>query len=608
MVESVPFSYQITMNTFRENGYAPIGAYGLIGDGRGVALVCADGAIDWLAVPKVDTPPFLSAIIDAPKGGSLRVAPAADYRVRRRYLQGTMVLETAFETDRGTLRVTDAITVGFQGRLPWSELARKVEADGGPVPVRWELRPGTRFDTVRPWVHERDGVPFVLSGDLLAALVLDGLGGAIMQDEIIRGETVVEPGHPALLALVVAQDKPLRLPGPADVLRRLDHSVRQWQEWTNLIDYSGPHRDQVTRSALTIKALSNIETGALAAAPTTSLPEVLGSSRNFDYRYGWVRDSAFMIDALSSLGLSEQVDSSLSWLLQGVQKTAPAVHVFYTIAGEPASGEMEKKDLLHGYKGSGPVMVGNKAATQTQHGTYGDLFGAVSRYVEGGGHLDTETGLTLAKLADQLCDEWPKPDAGLWELSTDERYTSSLINSWTALDRVCRLAEKGEVPPLHLDRWQRSKDAIHGYADEHCWSKTKSCYTFYAGTDELDAATLLAARTGFLAGDDRRLSSTIDAIRAELTAEGALLYRYSGAAKQEHAFVACTFWMIEALCYAGRTDEAGHLLEGALRYANDLHLWSEEIDPSNGALSGNFPIGISHLAVIGAITAYAAAL
>jgi GH15 family glucan-1,4-alpha-glucosidase len=269
---------------------------------------------------------------------------------------------------------------------------------------------------------------------------------------------------------------------------------------------------------------------------------------------------------------------------------------------------MEKKELLDGYKGSGPVVIGNNAAVQTQHGCYGDLFGAVGRYVTDGGRLDTGTGLTLAKLADQLCDEWAKPDAGLWELGKYERYTASLINSWAALDWACHLAESGEVPPLHLQRWRQAKDDIRAYADQHCWSERKCSYTFYAGTDGLDAATLLAARTGFLAGGDRRLSSTIDAIRAELTAQGPLLYRYSGADQEEHAFVACTFWLIEALSYAGRTAEAGELLGDALRYANDLDLWSEEIDPSNRALLGNFPIGISHLAVIGAITAYAAAL
>lgn len=594
--------------TRREDGYAPIGSYGFIGDGHGCALVCEDGSVDWLAVPGLDSPPFLAALIDASSGGRLLIQPAVEHRVRRRYLEGTMILETIFETAVGTLRVTDALTEGFQGRLPWSELARSVEVDVGAVPVRWELRPGTRLATVRPWVHDRDNVPYVLSGDLLAAVILDGLGEPVFDGDTVRGAAIIEQGSTALLALVVAKNSPLRLPSAGDIRRRVEHTARQWKGWTELIDFDGPYAAEAVRSALVIKALSAKESGALAAAPTTSLPEVVGSSRNFDYRYGWVRDSSFMMDALSRMGLTEEVDASLSWLLKCVQQTAPAVHVFYTLDGRPAPGDQESINLLPGWKGSSPVVAGNKAATQTQLGSYGDLMGAVGRYVDQGGRLDTQTGLTLAQLADQLCDEWTKPDAGLWELTTYERYTSSLINSWAALDRVVRLAERGEVPAIHLQRWQDTRQAVRRFADTECWSEAKGSYTFYAGTDDLDAATLLAARTGFLKGSDRRLWTTIDAIRQELTAEGPMLYRYTQAAQEEHAFVACTFWLIEAMCYAGRTREARELLDGALGYANDLGLWAEEVDPSSGALVGNFPIGISHLAVVGAITAYAAAL
>lgn len=591
----------------RPHGYAPISDYGLVADGHGAALVCSDGSVDWLAVPKVDTPPFLASILDSSKGGFLRLAPTVEHRVQRRYLDGTVVLETTFKTESGTLRVTDSLNEGIAGRLPWSELARCVEAEGAAIPLRYELCPGTRFDTVRPWVHERDGVPFVLSGDLLAALVLEGLGDPIVEPNRVWGDAVVHPGDPVLLALVVAKDAPLTLPQPADVRRRLAHSVGRWRSWSDVVEYDGPYRDEVLRSALTIKALSDRDSGAVAAAPTTSLPERIGSSRNFDYRFCWVRDTAFMIDALTRLNLTEEVDGSLSWLLSCVQETAPAVHVFYTLAGQATSGEMEEKEHLEGYECSAPVMVGNKAASQTQHGSYGDLLGAVSRFVDRGGRLDTGTGVVVCKLLDQLCDEWTLPDAGIWELSSYERYTSSLINSWAALDRGCRLAAKGELPSFHLARWEVTREAVHGFADEHCWSASKSAYTFYAGSEELDAAVLLAARTGFLSGDDDRLWTTIDAIRSELSAEGPLLYRYSGAREEENAFVACTFWLIEALCYAGRVTEAGKLLEGALAYANDLALWSEEIDPADRALLGNFPIGISHLAVIGAITAYHAA-
>lgn len=588
--------------TDRDERYLPIEDYALLGDGHGAALVGRDARVDWLAVPKVDEPPFLAAVLDADHGGFFSLVPTSEFQVRRRYKPGTMVLETEFETSSGILRVTDALTQGFMGKLPWTELARHIEAEGGPVAFRWELQPGSRLSKFRPWVHARDGMPFVLSGDLLAAVVHEHAGTPVIEDGRIRGEAEVTPGRSSLLALVLAKKKPLRLPRPEDIRKRMEHGIDEWKSWSSLIGYDGPHRESVVRSAMTIKSLASADSGALAAAPTTSLPEVVGGSSNFDYRYAWVRDASFMIDALSRLGLSEEVDASLAWLLRAVQETAPDVHVFYTLDGRPAGGEQETPEMMEGYKHSDPVTIGNKAARQTQHGSYGDLFGAVARYVDHGGHLDTETGLTLAKLADKLCDEWPKPDAGLWELGEYRRYTSSMINSWTALDRAVALAEQGEIPDFHVERWRLERDDVHRFSDEHCWSESKQTYTFYAGTDQLDAAVLLAARTGFLRPDDPRLWTTIDAIRRELTADGPLLYRYSGAGQKENAFVACTFWLIEAMAIAGRKKDASSLLDGALAYANDLGLFGEEIRPADGSHRGNFPIGISHLAVIGAIT------
>lgn len=591
----------------RQERYLPIGDYGLLADGHGSALVGSDGRIDWLAVPTLDSDPFLAAVLDAEDGGFFSIAPVGEHRVRRRYCPGTMVMETEFETDSGVLRLTDALTQGFQGRLPWSEVARVIDVEGGPLTVRWELRPGTRLATTRPWVHERDGTPFVLSGDILAAVVHDHMGTPVIEDGRVQGEVELAAGQPALLTLVLAQDKPLRLPRPEDVRKRMAHTLDGWRRWSDLIRYEGPYREEVLRSALVIKALASADSGALAAAPTTSLPEVVGGSRNFDYRFGWVRDASFMIDALTRLGLSEEVDASLTWLLRAVHRTAPDVKVFYTLDGQPAGGDQSERSLLEGYKESTPVLVGNKAGAQTQHGSYGDLFGAVARYIDRGGRLDTESGLTLAKLADKLCDEWPKPDAGLWELTDDRPYTSSLINCWNAVHRAVELAEAGQVPSFHAERWRLERDRIHRFVEDHCWSDAKQSLTFYAGTDDLDAAVLLAARCGFLDRDDPRLSTTIDAIRRELTADGPLLYRYTGADKEENAFVACTFWLIEAMAIAGRRTEAGSLLEEALPRATDLGLWGEEIDPADGTHRGNFPIGISHLAVIGAITALASA-
>ena len=278
----------------------------------------------------------------------------------------------------------------------------------------------------------------------------------------------------------------------------------------------------------------------------------------------------------------------------------------YTVAGEPAEAEMSSLEWLPGYRGSLPVHVGNSAASQLQLGAYGDLMDAVWRYCEDSARLDADDTRSLAALVDHLCAQWRSEDSGLWELSSHEHYTSSKLGCWVALDRAVRLAEDGQLPDLRLTRWRAERDTVRAWIDEHCWSQTKQSYTFYAGTDELDVATLLMARTRFLAPDDPRLASTIKAVRTELSAGGPLLYRYTGMAEQEGAFLVCTFWLIEALAFIGRRDEAAALLEQALGYAGHVGLFSEELDPATGELRGNLPQGLTHLGVIGAATALAA--
>lgn len=591
----------------RADGYAPIAGYALLGNGQGCALVALDGSIDWLAAPSVTTEPFLAAVLDSGQGGRFVAQPTGEFDCTRSYIDSTMVLETTFVTPSGVLKVTDAMTLGV-GCLPWNELARRLEVVRGSVEIRWELQPGTRLASVRPWVHRRDGRPFVLAGDVLAALVTDSVGDPIVENGPVHGSAVLKQGQPALLALVSALDAPLMIPAPDAICARVDDTVAFWRQWSKKIRYEGPFSDELRRSILVLAALRDSRTGALAAAPTTSLPEVVGKGRNFDYRFGWVRDASFMLDAFAEVELDAEMDDSLRWLLAGVSRTAPDVHVFYKLNGEPAGDEEEKLEVLDGYRGSTPVVLGNKAASQRQTGAYGDLFGAVRRHVQRGAHLDTDTALMLAGCADRLCDVWPLPNAGIWELGDDRQYTSSLINSWSALKSAVDLVQRAQLPDVHAQRWADTADAVHAWTDEHCWSSSKQSYTFYAGTDDLDASVLLAARTGFLAGGDHRLWSTIDAIRRELTAEGPWLYRYTGAAKEENAFVCCTFWLIEALSIAGRTAEAKDLLDGALANANDVGLWSEEIDPLSGAFLGNFPLGLSHLSVAGAIHAYNRAL
>ncbi|MFN2534682.1 MAG: glycoside hydrolase family 15 protein [Pseudonocardiaceae bacterium] len=595
------------MTFTRSNGYASLGGYSLLADGRAGALVAADGAIDWFAAPRLDAAPVCAALLDPADGGTIALAPTVDYQATQRYVEGTMAVETTFRTAGGTVVVTDALTVGAASWLPWTELARRVETRSGEVPMRWQVRAGHRLSTARPWVHRRAEVPFVEAGDVQLAVVTDRIGAAEVTDEAVTGQFVARHGERALLAVIVTGGEPLRVPQAAEIHARIDLTVQRWRRWSANITYQGPHPDVVRRSALILKALTVAPRHGIAAALTTSLPEEIGGQRNFDYRFGWVRDSSFALDAMTRLGLSEEVHAALSWILHAVERTAPEVRSLYTLDGQPASAQMTSRSFVPGYRGSSPVNVGNSAASQTQLGAYGDVMDAVWHYSNHGGYLDAASATGLAAIADHTCDLWRGKDAGIWELGNDEHYTISKIGCWVALDRAVRLAEAGQLTSPHIGRWRCERAAVRAWIEQHCWSNTKQAFTFYAGTAELDAAVLLAARTGFLTADDPRLSSTIDAIRTELGAKGPLLYRYTGMAQHEGAFLACTFWLIEALTHAGRLDEASALLDEATAYAGDTGLYSEEVDPATGQLRGNLPQALTHLALIGAATAVAGA-
>jgi GH15 family glucan-1,4-alpha-glucosidase len=583
----------------RTDGFAPIGAYGVIGDGRSLALVAADGAVDWWAVPAMDAPPVFAALLDPEAGGSFTICPAVPYRAERRYVPGTGVLETTFTTDGGQVRVTDALNRDVAGLLAWPELAREVRAVLGEVPMRWRVTPGTRLRRARPWAARSDGTPLLGVGDLAIAVIADGAGEPRTARAEVGGEFTARPGRGALLALAVTDRAPLTVPPPEQVRARLRATEEAWARWCATVCYDGPHRDLVVRSAMTLKLLAYAPTGALMAAGTTSLPEAIGGKRNFDYRYGWIRDTSFALEALIRLGLRHEAHGTLTWLLDAVSGKGPDIRPFYGLRGDVPD---EMRELpLRGYRDSRPAFDGNKAVTQSQWGGYGDMLDSVWLAVDRAGVvLDPGTGRMLEDMAGQVCDVWAEPDAGIWELGDSRHYTISKFACWAALDRVIRLADRGQVPARDAGRWRAEAAAIREWTDEHCWSPDKRAYTFYAGVDDLDAAVLLAGRTGYLAGDDPRLGQTIDAVRAEL-ADGPAVYRYTGSRGKEGAFVACSFWLADALARAGRRAEAREIWDGiTARAGNDLGLLSEEFDPATGELLGNLPQALSHLALISA--------
>jgi GH15 family glucan-1,4-alpha-glucosidase len=369
----------------------------------------------------------------------------------------------------------------------------------------------------------------------------------------------------------------------------------RWESWESTLTYDGRWRDEVRRSALMLKLLQFGPTGAVAAAGTTSLPERIGGDRNYDYRYMWVRDASFTIDALVGLKLEAEAHAALAFLLRCIGSTGPELKIFYRLDG--ALDNSEQQLSAPGYRGSRPVRSGNSAADQTQLGTFGHLLDAVGRYVDAGHLLDPRTGRLLADVADRCCDDWAGADSGIWELPDNRQYTQSKMGCWAALDRAVRLHERGQIPSTHADRWRHERDLIHDWVDEHCWSAAKNAYTFYAGTDDLDAATLLAAQTGFARGE--RLAGTVEAIRREL-AEGPLVYRYTGSDRQEGAFLACSFWLASALAALNRRDEAVKQMDETVALANDLGIMSEEISVKDHRALGNVPQALSHLALINA--------
>jgi GH15 family glucan-1,4-alpha-glucosidase len=589
----------------RCNGYAPISAYALLGDGRTVALVARDGAIDWFPATALDARPAFAALLDPVHGGQIKLAPAMDYLAERRYRPGTAVLETVFTTAAGTVTVTDCLNRLGDHPLPWTELARVVRAEAGEVPMRWRVRPGRRFGTAEPWAHSYDGSALVQLGSETIAVLTSNAGKPVVTHHDVAGEFTVRPGVTSLLALTAADGEPVMIPGAEEVIHRVDATAENWRAWRRRIRYTAQHADAVVRSALTLRLLTVAATGASVAAPTTSLPEAVGGDRNYDYRFTWVRDASFALDALTGLGLTDEVHTTLTWLLRAVTRTAPEVHVFYTLAGDPAPPDEREVMTMPGYRGTGPVREGNGAAGQRQLGCHGHLMNAAYHYVQHGGLLDPATGSLLAQMADAVCDLWREPDAGLWELPDCQHYTSSKVGCWVALQRAAWFAEHDHLPPGHADRWRATGAEIHDWINEHCWSPRKQSYIMRPGSDDLDAAALLMARTDFCRDDQQRLRSTIEAIRAELTATGPLIYRYSAMRGKEGAFAACTFWLAEALARTGQTGQAGSVFDAMLTHCNDVGLLAEEIDPATGEFLGNFPQGLSHLALIGAAHALA---
>ncbi|MGE5244977.1 MAG: glycoside hydrolase family 15 protein [Betaproteobacteria bacterium] len=590
----------------RVDGYAPIRDYALIGDGRTTALVATDGGIDWLCLPNIDSPSVFAALLDKDGGGTLTLQPSIPFAATRRYLPDTNVVETTFTTDCGAVRVVDALTIPDGELGPMRELARSIEGLGGRVPMWWRFAP--RFDYGRsgPRPEWRDGVPVATWASEALAVRVWGAGSPVWDGDVARADFEIAEGARALLVLASAHSEPLVLPARQAVEARLRKTIEFWSRWAGGRAYAGPWQDMVRRSALVLKLLIFAPSGAAAAAPTTSLPEEMGGERNWDYRFCWIRDSAFLIDALLELGCRDEARALFWWFMQATALTEPKLQVLYRLDGGPHAPEFDLP--LAGYRGSRPVRVGNKAAGQEQLDIYGDLLQTAWLYGRGGHALSRDTGRVLERIADLVCDIWRRPDSGIWEVrSAPQHFTHSKAMCWVALDRACRLAKAGELPSRHVDRWRREANAIEGYIESACWSERLRSYTRSAGSDAVDAALLMLPLVGYGDPCGERMTGTIDAICRTLR-EGCFVYRYrgeDGLPGTEGCFLNCSFWLAGAMARAGRIDEAASLMQQLVDRANDVGLYSEEVDPHTGEFLGNFPQALVHLALVDAAVAIA---
>jgi GH15 family glucan-1,4-alpha-glucosidase len=534
------------------------------------------------------------------------LAPEEPYEAEHRYLPGTNVLETTFSTAGGTVHVTDAMTLPGDGLAPFRELAREVEGLAGSVRLGWRVEPRFDYGATRPTLGRRAGVPIATAGNDAIAVMSWAAGEPTVEGDTIAGQFESRAGTRSLLSVSAAHAEPLVLPSRVDVEDRLDGTEAFWREWSDARSYDGAWSEAVLRSALALKLLIYAPSGAGVASPTTSLPEAIGGGRNWDYRFCWLRDSAFTVDALLKVGCPDEAKAFFWWLFHATQLTRPRLDVLYRLNG---SAEADEKELpLDGYRRSRPVRIGNAALGQRQLDIYGDVLQTAWLYASRMGELDSDTGSRLAEMASHVCGIWQEPDAGIWEIrSSPAHYTHSKMMCWVALDRACRLAERGWVPDGHVARWRAAADAIRRFVEERCWSERAQSYVRSADSEELDASLLLGVLTDYSSPAHDRSTKTIDAVRRRL-GRGPLLMRYvgeDGLSPGEGAFLACSFWLVDALARTGQVDEAADIMEQLLRLANDVGLYSEEMDPDTHEFLGNMPQGLVHLALIGAATTIA---
>jgi GH15 family glucan-1,4-alpha-glucosidase len=599
-----------------ETDYLPIAEHGLVGDLHTIALVGTNGTIDWYCCPSFDAPSVFGAILDKDKGGFYALRPSAeDWDAKQLYFPETNVLITRFFTEDGVGEVQDYMPIDHaEIAAHRHRLIRRVVIVRGHMEFQLEVQPRFDYGRVEHEVEMHPHGVLFRSPDL--TLALEGAIARTMGHERRlerRGDGIfarisLDAGESQTFLLErVAQDHICRPHSEREADRSFEATVGYWRNWVGQSRYRGRWREMVMRSALTLKLLTYAPTGALVAAPTTSLPEQLGGGRNWDYRYTWIRDAAFSLYGLLRLGFTEEAAAFMNWLTDRTRewKIGPSgpLQIMYGIDGRADLPEFDH-ETWEGYRGSHPVRIGNAAAEQRQLDIYGELIDSVYLFNKYGSPIFSDTWDNVRRIVDWLCENWDQADEGIWETRGGQKdFTYSRLMCWVALERSIRM-NRARGLPGDIVRWLAERDRIYNQIMQKGWSNERQAFVQHYGSDVLDASVLLMPLTLFIAPKDPKWLSTLDAISDELVSDS-LVYRYNveaspdGLRGDEGTFSICSFWYVEALTRAGRLDEARLAFEKMLTYANHLGLYSEEIGPTGEAL-GNFPQAFTHLALISA--------
>jgi GH15 family glucan-1,4-alpha-glucosidase len=596
--------------TSKSLSYPPIDDFALIGDCRSAGLISGDGSLDWLCFPRFDSPSVFAALLDAREGGRFRIRPVGDYSSERRYLPDTNVLETTFRCPSGAFVLRDLMAVSSEedkraSLTPEHEVLREIEGIDGEVEVEVLYDPRPDYGLTRPvlerqWDHglrcEVGGAALILRSEPPLELEDDGRGAS--------GAVRIRRGERKYLSLTYSREAPAVIAPLGEAAReRIERTVRWWHEWANRCAYEGPYRDPVVRSALALKLMTYAPSGALVAAPTTSLPETIGGVRNWDYRYCWLRDASFTLRALYALGYREEAEAYIGWLLHATRLTWPELQVLYDVFGEARLPERELSHL-EGYAGSRPVRIGNDAQGQLQLDVYGEVINGTARFLDRGGRFDRDTSRMLDGLGRTVCKRWREPDEGIWEGRSGRFHnTHSKVLCWVALDRLIEMHEAGYLE-VSVDLFRRERDEIRKEIEAHGYNERIGSYTRTFDGEEMDASLLTLPLYGYIEGTNPRMRSTCARIHEKL-ATGELVHRYEtgtddGLPPGEGAFGICSFWAVECVTRGGNVEGATHAFEQLLAYANDVGLFAEEIDPDTGAALGNFPQAFTHIGLINA--------